>query len=87
MSRFIDNSIPEEPYDPMCGRFAKDMADYDSTIAETQEELDKGITPEQRVEYVRQNEGTFNPQNGHFLCDMCYIKAGMPSSPSGWKCP
>ena len=28
--------------------------------------------------YVRQEEGTFNPVNGHFLCTSCYIDAGMP---------
>ena len=24
------------------------------------------------------NEGTYNKENGHFLCTNCYIKAGMP---------
>lgn len=38
-------------------------------------------------EYVMDNEGTYNQTNGHFLCDECYIKAGMPTSPSGWKAP
>lgn len=38
-------------------------------------------------EYVKREEGTYNHNNGHFLCDGCYIKAGMPSSPSGWICP
>jgi len=27
---------------------------------------------------VRQEEGTFNPDNGHFWCTNCYIKAGTP---------
>lgn len=34
-----------------------------------------------------EEEGTLNTENGHFLCSICYIKAGMPSSPTGWKCP
>lgn len=39
--------------------------------------------------YVAYNEGTYNPDNGHFLCDECYIAAGMPSAPGlkGWVCP
>lgn len=34
-----------------------------------------GITPE---EYVRLEEGTYNPDNGHFWCSLCYIQVGMP---------
>lgn len=37
--------------------------------------------------YVRSEEGTYNPKNGHFLCTECYIRAGQPSSPAGWKAP
>ncbi len=40
-------------------------------------------------EYVRTEEGTYNPANGHFLCTDCYIDAGMPSRdyPSKWIAP
>lgn len=40
-------------------------------------------------EYVRQEEGTYNQKNGHFLCTDCYITAGMPSLPypQTWVCP
>jgi hypothetical protein len=40
-------------------------------------------------DYVRENEGTLNPANGHFLCDGCYIDAGMPTAPGpyGWRAP
>ncbi len=38
-------------------------------------------------EFVRCEEGTYNPANGHFLCDPCYIRAGMPTAPGGWKAP
>lgn len=44
----------------------------------------RGITPD---DYVRSEEGTYNRENGHFLCTGCYVKAGMPSSPTGWKAP
>ena len=29
-------------------------------------------------EYVREQEGTYNPNNGHFWCTECYIREGMP---------
>lgn len=34
---------------------------------------EEGMTPE---DYVREEEGTFNPANGHFACTTCYIKYG-----------
>lgn len=37
--------------------------------------------------YVWRDEGTLNRGNGHFLCDKCYIDAGMPTSPTQWKAP
>lgn len=69
------------PYDPRCGRYARDM-----------EELDSYIEPgyhKDREDYVRQEEGTYNFENGHFLCDTCYIAEGMPTSGSlaRWVCP
>lgn len=42
------------------------------------------MTPD---EYVIAEEGTYNQQNGHFLCTDCYCNAGMPSSPCGWVAP
>lgn len=38
-------------------------------------------------DYVREEEGTYNRLNGHFLCTVCYVNAGMPSSPRGWVAP
>lgn len=38
-------------------------------------------------QYVRTEEGTYNPANGHFVCTPCYIEIGMPSSPTGWIAP
>ena len=79
-----------EPYDPMCNTYAKDMEYLDPFWAESREELDNTdieFRQAKRVAYVRNEEGTLNPTNGHFLCDSCYIKAGQPSSPTGWVCP
>jgi len=30
------------------------------------------------LEAMRREEGTYNRENGHFWCNSCYIKAGMP---------
>lgn len=65
------------PYDPSCKTYAKDM-----------NHLDAYLNPGQsREDYVKNEEGTYNRSNGHFLCDDCYIKIGCPSSPTGWVCP
>ena len=42
------------------------------------------MTPEQ---YVGMHEGTYNAENGHFLCTDCYIEKGMPTAPRGWIAP
>lgn len=79
-----------EPYDPSCGRYAKDMPELDYSWATSKEELDSTSTSEReanRRKYVLAEEGTLNMSNGHFLCDKCYIQAGQPSSPTGWVCP
>jgi hypothetical protein len=61
-----------------CLKRPSDLEEYAQLAAE------EGMTPD---EYVRSEEGTFNVKNGHFLCTDCYVKAGMPSSPSGWVAP
>ena len=33
---------------------------------------------ESAASYVKENEGTYNPKNGHFWCTECYANAGMP---------
>jgi hypothetical protein len=83
--------ILPQPYDPMCERLAEDMEYLDTFWADSQEELDS-VPPEEyshhRAKYIRMNDGTFNKENGHFLCDSCYVKAGMPTGPYGWWiCP
>jgi hypothetical protein len=63
--------------DPICGRRAADMDDYDGCIE--REDPSKPATPQQRVDYVLNEEGTYDPASGQFLCDSCYIKVGQPS--------
>lgn len=48
---------------------------------------DNTPTDQEVLDFCWSEEGTMNYENGHFLCNACYIKAGMPSSPTGWKCP
>ena len=76
-----------EPFDPKCGRFARDMLEIDWALADGESDEVAEATPEQRDAYIREEEGTYNPENGHFLCDNCYIAVGMPSGPNGWRCP
>lgn len=66
------------PYDPYCGRYPHQIKEYIAAAKVND------TTPSA---YVQREEGTFNPCNGHFLCTKCYIAAGMPTSPQGWKCP
>lgn len=64
-----------------CNKTADELEEYIESAK------DAGITVEQ---YVREEEGTYNPENGHFLCTDCYIKAGMPANhfpEKGWVAP
>jgi hypothetical protein len=61
-----------------CGKHPEELEEY---VVYAREEC---TTPDN---YVRTEEGTYNPENGHFLCTPCYAKAGMPSSPRGWVAP
>lgn len=71
-----------EPICLGCNRAPEQIAEY--VDAASPENYGRPITPS---EYVRREEGTYNPNNGHFLCTDCYCAAGMPSSPSGWLAP
>lgn len=70
--------------DPKCGRRPEEIPAY-RLFARQYEDDDP--TDDEIRQYVLDEEGTLNMENGHFLCDDCYIEAGMPSSPTGWKCP
>lgn len=74
-----------KPRDPRCGRLASDMSYLDGFWAESQAEVDAVEEDERqrrRADYAR-HDGTYNPDNGHFWCDACYIAAGMPLG----RCP
>lgn len=68
---------------PICGKCGRRPSQIDTYVYCAQE-CDPPISAD---EYVRTEEGTYNRDNGHFLCDDCYVDAGQPSSPIGWVCP
>jgi len=76
---------PDDPICIGCARRPFEISDYTYALMDSEE--DTPPTVEEVKEYVVQEEGTFNRANGHFLCDECYIKNGMPSSDRGWVCP
>lgn len=66
---------------PVCTGCNKTPNQIDEYVDAGMEEF---MTPNQ---YVREEEGTYNKTNGHFLCTSCYIDAGCPSSNTGWVAP
>lgn len=67
-----------EPLCIGCNKKASELEEYIEVAK------DEDMTPE---DYVREEEGTYNHNNGHFLCTLCYIRYGMPSNPWGWVAP
>lgn len=89
MTRHYDPAIHPPLLCPSCNQ-TPDQLDYSGwTVDEDGPilEADGTLRYLSSDDYVWQEEGTLNRQNGHFLCDDCYIAAGMPTSPTGWVCP
>jgi hypothetical protein len=63
-----------------CNKYADEIDEYIEGAAESD------MSPD---DYVKEEEGTYNPRNGHFLCTTCYIEAGMPAipHPGRWIAP
>jgi hypothetical protein len=82
LSRLVRQVAGAEPRPPLlcigCNKVPDQLGEYSPRATGID------LTPD---EYVWQEEGTLNPNNGHFLCDSCYIAAGMPTSPFGWTAP
>jgi len=63
----------------MCARCRKDPIDIP-------EYADHAKADNMEVHnWVQLEEGTFNHKLQLFVCTLCYIAIGMPSSPRGWK--
>lgn len=71
-----DRIADGEPYCFRCGRPASSFEEYDYDFAGGD-----------RADYVRDEEGTYNPETNRFACDACYIAIGMPAGPDGWRAP
>jgi len=56
----------------VCGREPHEIPEYIDAVAEEPDEFSD------EEDYVRQEEGTYNPLTGFFYCTECYIRIGMP---------
>lgn len=56
----------------ICKKMPNEIAEY---VRAAKEWWLQPMTPEQ---YVIEEEGTYNPANGHFYCTGCYVAVGMP---------
>jgi hypothetical protein len=91
--------MPDNPDDPICVGCAKrpyELDEYVQMVTEPPDESEPqkfvmaselGQVMLKAKKYVIQEEGTYNPANGHFLCTYCYIKNGQPTGSHGWVCP
>lgn len=78
------NMVPfNRPICTLCLKRPDELAEY-VEAASPEHWGGEGIHPDA---YVRAEEGTYNPSNGHFLCTECYMKRGMPTAPGGWVAP
>jgi hypothetical protein len=57
-----------------CNKRPNELAEYVSAASEAH----SGVTDMTADDYVWQEEGTLNRENGHFICSECYIQAGCP---------
>lgn len=76
-----DRIADGEPYCFRCGKPASSFSEYSDSWIDSQTSFTS------RADYVRQEEGTYNPETNRFACDVCYIAIGMPTGPYGWVAP
>lgn len=69
-----------------CGKHPIALPEY-LDLLRSDEDDDTVFDEEAIDQVVRDEEGTYNWENGHFLCTACYIAAGQPSSKYGWVAP
>lgn len=76
----LDRIADGEPYCFRCGKPASSFSAYRDMIHDAFPEVTA-------ADYVRDEEGTYNPETNRFACDACYIAIGTPSAPNGWRAP
>lgn len=71
---------PTEPRCFVCEKRPEEIEEYVDGAEECAMEPD---------DFMREEEGTYNPKSGAFCCTPCYIAIGMPSEdhPNQWKAP
>jgi hypothetical protein len=70
---------PDNPVCIGCNKTPEEIGEYQPEATESSLSA---------TEYVKREEGTYNPENGHFTCTSCYVRMGMPTAPGrGWKAP
>ena len=62
----------------VCRKAPAELKEYVEATADYNEGKAIPISADQ---YVRLEEGTFNPDNELFACTLCYIKNAMPAQP------
>ena len=81
-----DTTLPE-PRCAVCGKRPEEIDEYiEAAATENADREDEfagdhdvpahPITP---TDYVRREEGTYNPESFQFFCTSCYIRIGMPN--------
>jgi len=86
--RAVVTAQTDDPNDPICIGCARRPHEINAYIEVVQGAPDAPVPTAAEVrQYVIEEEGTYNRENGHFLCDEDYIKNGMPSRDGGWVCP
>lgn len=79
-----DRIADGEPYCFRCGKPASSFPEYRQELCEQGENC-----KDCAINYVLDEEGTYNPATNRFACDECYIAIGTPSTNTieGWKAP
>lgn len=84
---------PDNPICIGCMKHPVDLPEYLELAADSEDDYIRitGLPDDERrkiaVRSVQREEGTYNRENGHFLCNACYIIEGMPTSDRGWVTP
>lgn len=74
----LPSEEPQTQDSPICIGCKKTASEIDEYIEAAHEE---GMDPS---DFVREEEGTYNPQYNTFTCTDCYVNLRCPSRPGGW---
>lgn len=76
----MSNEEVQEPRCAICGKRPEEIDEYIEAAEDENDVHDycnePRITP---ADYVRREEGTYNPESFQFFCTDCYIRIGCPN--------